>query len=69
MTTRYIITAEDYRNILLAAFQFVEDDECSPIEFMSIQNEIFNNKKVPDDAKGFFVIDDDGSIKCVRFPD
>lgn len=55
MTTRYIITFDDY-------VQLLQDSTATLVNK-------FKRLKVQDNAKGFYVIDDNGDAKCLDFPE
>lgn len=69
MNTRYIITFEKYKEMVRDICTYVYDDSCNLQDAVTKQFEIFKGMKVPDNAKGFYVIDDNGDTKCVRFPE
>ena len=69
MTDRYIITFDDYQELLRDTLECVMNPNINMQEEVAKQSAKLLRKRVPTIAKGFFVIDDEGYPECVRFPE
>jgi hypothetical protein len=68
MTDRYIITFDDYQELVRASLEYAINPNLNMQEEVSKLAQRFLRKRVPHNARGFFVMDDRLNIKCVEFP-